>query len=112
MKLHPLEITHPEEGQPQTLAQLGFVPGIYFLMDWEMEVLYIGQSRCIAARIVQHRRAEIIPFAKVAWFECEEARLLEVEAEKILEYLPTLQVPSFRATQKLLREAEAALVEF
>ncbi len=96
MRLLPDQITHPDEGNPQNIGYLGYVPGVYFLMDGERDVLYIGQSRCVAGRFVQHFQAGIIPFSKVAWIEVEISRLVSTELRLIQKYQPHFNDVEFR----------------
>lgn len=58
---------------------------IYFLLDDENEVLYVGQTTQGMSRIYQHKDKE---FSKVYIILCEEEYLNEVELEYIEKYKP------------------------
>lgn len=104
MKLLPEQIWNPEEGHSTSIANMGYVPGVYFLMDWDGDVLYIGQSKCVAGRIHDHFKKGEIPFSKVAWIEFAIGDLLAEEAKLISKYQPHFNDLYFRMCY--LREVE------
>jgi predicted GIY-YIG superfamily endonuclease len=64
--------------------------GIYFLLDEEENVIYVGQSEFIPSRINEHIRSKKIKFSKVKVKLVPEniKNLLEIESFYIEKYLP------------------------
>lgn len=81
-------------------CDLGYAGGVYFLIFID-EVVYVGQSRCIALRIATHSRGPIC-FDRVAWICVEPERRLSFEREMIAKYKPIYNDP---------REREALVFE-
>jgi len=61
--------------------------GIYYLTDG-LDVIYVGQSTDIEARIRQH--ASVIDFSQVFVDECDLSELRDREAAAIREFNPPL----------------------
>ena len=61
--------------------------GVYFLLLRD-EVVYIGQSVGVRARVTQHRGGGIIDFDDWRWMLCPEPLLLRLEEAHIKAWLP------------------------
>lgn len=73
-------------------TSLKAIAGVYFLMNDDDEIVYIGQSVNVAARIGQHciDKRKHPHFTKVAAVSVPASRLLEIEAKYIAAYSPIL----------------------
>ncbi len=61
--------------------------GIYFLLDADGALVYVGQSRNVAVRWQQHVRNHV-PFAKATWQPMDLRFLDAYEQEYIFEFRP------------------------
>lgn len=65
----------------------GLICGIYFLIEGD-EIVYVGQSRDILARIgVHHREGEKV-FSTFFYIRCEVAAMADLEADYIVSLAP------------------------
>ncbi len=76
-------------------SELPFTAGIYFVVNVDDEVLYIGKAIDIRLRWKQHHRFEQIrteyPESRIAWLTCTEITLLNsIESELIKAWKPRL----------------------
>ncbi|GAB3998846.1 hypothetical protein GCM10028807_47610 [Spirosoma daeguense] len=63
------------------------LPCIYFLMDSQDEIIYIGQSTNLRARLLEHRMAGL-NFERVRFHSCEANELDRLEQEALIRYKP------------------------
>lgn len=62
-------------------------PGVYFLLSGD-EIIYVGQSRNVYARVHDHRRT--VQFDRWAFIACDNDQLLELEKHYIDVFQPKL----------------------
>ncbi|QDK81237.1 GIY-YIG nuclease family protein [Spirosoma sp. KCTC 42546] len=90
------------EKTPQKCLDLGQIldgtalfqphPCIYYLMNANNEVVYIGQAINLHARLLEHRCAGI-DFVRFRYHTCEASDLDRLEQEAIARYKPILSKP-------------------
>jgi hypothetical protein len=68
------------------------VSGVYFLLDKDGEVVYVGKSRNIARRIGQHLEVKRIKFESFAFIEYPESMLAEYEGRYIYRFNPEYNI--------------------
>ncbi len=75
--------------------------GVYFLLAGD-EIVYIGQSRNIEARVASHKSVlkYIAPFDTVLYVECERKELNKLESQYMQKYSPTLNTKHKQLTQE------------
>ena len=82
--------------------------GIYFLLDSDDRVLYVGQSRDILARLTAHRRAREIAFARCVYQPFEQEELERAEGFYIHRFKPphNVKIPFVRVDDEKLTWGE------
>lgn len=87
------------------------ISGVYFLIK-QQEIVYIGQSKNVMARLTAHDRENVGEFDSFSWIHCPSGFLDEFEARCIFAFLPRLN-KAFPKNRKILtrREAKAAVLE-
>lgn len=85
--------------------------GIYFLIDQE-EIVYIGQSRNVMARLAVHDADTTKDFNEASWLSCSPEMLNELEARFIFTFRPKLN-KSFPKNKKIVmcKKAKIAVRE-
>ncbi|MEB3310508.1 MAG: GIY-YIG nuclease family protein [Snowella sp.] len=100
------------------LSQLGKLPsssGIYFAIDSNNRILYVGQAKNILERWKNHHRKDQLLkidkeyFIKIAWFLCQEKQLKTAEDYFIRTYTPLfnftkIEYPNVIPSEVLVRE--------
>ena len=66
--------------------------GIYFLIDDQNEVVYVGQSTNIYDRCITHYKNKDILFTKIKYLLVSESKLDNVEGYFILKYKPKYNI--------------------
>jgi len=80
-------------------------PCIYYLLDANDEVIYIGQTRNLYSRLIKHRFAGK-NFVRYTFFPCEEGDLDRLEQEAIAKFkLATNKAPVTRSTSGFLSKS-------
>ncbi len=62
--------------------------GVYFLIS-QGELVYVGQSADVVARVSIHNAKKIIKFDSYNWIECISSELTNLEIECILKFRPS-----------------------
>jgi hypothetical protein len=68
-------------------------PCIYYLIDAEHKVLFVGQALNLQSRLLEHRIGGV-NFVRFRYFTCDEADLNRLEQEAIDRFNPILNKPS------------------
>lgn len=64
------------------------ISAVYFLLDDELAILYIGKTVQLEARLFAHWRADRVPFTRVVWRQVHEPAMTVLEAYLIGEINP------------------------
>ncbi len=78
-------------------------PAVYFVLDSENKILYIGKASNLAQRWSSHHRwSQLVQMGdgiRITWLECSELALLpEIESALIKHFSPTLNRTSVPST--------------
>jgi hypothetical protein len=97
------------------LSKLPSLSGIYFAIDFNNRILYVGQAKNILERWKNHHRKDQLLkmnkeyFIKIAWFLCQETQLKTAEDYFIRTYTPLfnftrVEYPDVIPSEILVRE--------
>lgn len=81
--------------------------GIYFLLDENDDLLYVGQSVQVAHRCTTHAAAGM-KFARATWQPAEKRFLTALEKHYIFEFLPRLNIAGQSVFADAARKLKAA----
>lgn len=76
-------------GYPMHLSDIAHCSGVYFLLSKEDEVIYVGKSKYVAKRLVEHAVGmPRIEFSKAAWIPTDVSEITSIERVMIEKYQP------------------------
>lgn len=96
-------------------------PGLYFLFDNEMELIYIGKTKCLRQRLVQHCSNKAIKFGEYENYPgttyCEKGEVtyfsfieIESKSERYLKELILLNIIKTKYNLKDKQIEESSLI--
>lgn len=79
---------------PRGVEKIETITGIYFLLNDEGRVVYVGKSINVHRRLDEHRKSDK-HFSDVRVLRCPESKLSSLEAQYIREFRPIYNMTSF-----------------